>query len=79
MDPNALDFSPKQNTVVAANERIKEVTDYETEIRDVNNISYFQFQIGVECSKGLELSAQELLHDNQCTFRTWNILQNSID
>ena len=30
------------------------------------------------CSKGLELSGQELLHDNQYTFRTWNILQTSI-
>ena len=29
-------------------------------------------------SKGLELSGQELLHDNQYTFRTWNILQTSI-
>ena len=30
------------------------------------------------CSKGLELSAQELLHDNQYTFRTQNILQTFI-
>ena len=30
------------------------------------------------CSKGLELSAQELLHDNQYTFRTKNILQTFI-
>ena len=30
------------------------------------------------CSKGLEISAQELLHDNQYTFRTWNIIQTSI-
>ena len=31
------------------------------------------------CSKGLELSAQELLHDNQYTFRTYNILQTCVD
>ena len=28
-------------------------------------------------SKGLELSAQELLHNNQYTFRAYNILQTS--
>ena len=32
----------------------------------------------LKCSKGLELSAQELLHDNQYTFGTKNILQTSI-
>ena len=30
------------------------------------------------CSKGLDLSAQELLHDNQYPFRILNILQTSI-
>ena len=29
-------------------------------------------------AKGLELLAQELLHDNQYTFRIYNILQTSI-
>ena len=32
LDPNAQDFSPKGNGAVAANERIKEVTEYETEL-----------------------------------------------
>ena len=35
LDPNAQDFSPKQNAALAANERIKEVTDYEPELPDV--------------------------------------------
>ena len=34
MDPNARVFSPKQNAAVAANERIKEITEYETELPD---------------------------------------------
>ena len=34
-DPNARDFSPKRNAAVAANERIKEVTEYETELPHV--------------------------------------------
>ena len=63
LDPNARDFSPKRNATFAANERIKDVTDYETEVPDVEYICYFQYQIVGECSKGLELSGQELLHD----------------
>ena len=35
LDPNARDFSPKQNAAFAANERIKEVTEYKTELPDV--------------------------------------------
>ena len=35
LDPNARHFSPKQNAVVAAIERIKEGTNYETELPDV--------------------------------------------
>ena len=35
LDPKAQLFSPKHNAVVGANERIKEVTDYETELSDV--------------------------------------------
>ena len=35
LDPNARDFSPKRNAAVAANERIKEVIEYETELPDV--------------------------------------------
>ena len=35
LDPNAGVFSPKRNAVVAANQRIKKVTEYETELLDV--------------------------------------------
>ena len=35
LDPNARDVSPKRNAAVAANERIKEVTEYETELPNV--------------------------------------------
>ena len=35
LDPNARDFSRKQNAAVAANERIKEVTEYQTELPHV--------------------------------------------
>ena len=35
LDPNVRVFSPKRNAAVAANERIKEVTEYETELPDV--------------------------------------------
>ena len=35
LDPNARVFSPKRNAAVAANGRIKEVTQYETELPDV--------------------------------------------
>ena len=35
LDPNARVFSPKQNAAVPADERIKEVTEYETELPDV--------------------------------------------
>ena len=35
LDPNVRDFSPKRNAAVTANERIKEVTEYETELPDV--------------------------------------------
>ena len=35
LDPNARVFSPKRNAAVAANERLKEVTEYETELPDV--------------------------------------------
>ena len=32
LDPNARDFSRKRNAAVAANERIKEVTEHQTEL-----------------------------------------------
>ena len=35
LDPNARDFSRKQNAAVAANEQIKEVTEYQTELPHV--------------------------------------------
>ena len=35
LDPNARDFYSKRNAAVAANERIKETTKYETELLDV--------------------------------------------
>ena len=35
LDPNARIFSPKRNAAVAANEQIKEETEYETELPDV--------------------------------------------
>ena len=35
LDPNARDFLPKRNVAVAANERMKEITDYKTELPDV--------------------------------------------
>ena len=35
LDPNAQDFLPKRNVAVAANERMKEITDYKTELPDV--------------------------------------------
>ena len=34
LESNARDFSPERNTVVAVNEQIKEVTDYETELQE---------------------------------------------
>ena len=35
LDPNTRYSSPKQNTAVAANERIKEVTDHQPKLTDV--------------------------------------------
>ena len=35
LDPNARDFLPKRNAVVATNKRTKELTDYKTELPDV--------------------------------------------
>ena len=35
LDPNVRVFSPRRNAAVAANERIKEVIEYETELSDV--------------------------------------------
>ena len=35
LDPNAREFSPKRNTAVATNKGINEVTEYETELPEV--------------------------------------------
>ena len=35
LDPDAQDFSPKRNAAVAANERVKEAREYETELPNV--------------------------------------------
>ena len=35
LNSNARDFSPEQNAAVSVNEQIKEVTDYEAELQEV--------------------------------------------
>ena len=35
LDPNARNFLPKRNVAVAAKQRMKEITDYETELPGV--------------------------------------------
>ena len=45
-NPNKRDFSPKRNAAVAADERRKDVTDFELNSQMQNNIFYFQYQKG---------------------------------